>query len=427
MIALVPASSADAPGAPVDGQASTANVWLPAGEFPGIDPVGSPGMGASVAVDGDVAVVGSTDIMGASDTDAVHVLHRDGGGLWSSDTILMPPGDDRSGKFGWAVALEGGVLAVSAPLADAGDTPWAGVVHVYHHAEDRWTKVDTVMASDPTGFGGFGRSLDLDDGRLLVGAPGAEASYVFERSGEVWAQAQKLGASGFSVGLDADTAAIGDIGVVSIYRYDGTAWALDTTHTGSGGLGFSVDVRGEHVLAGAPFETVDGLLLGAPATGAVQLLERSQEGWTIAARMGPSDLSPMVSTARFGASVELTADGFVVGGPREDLSPGLSPDPGDARVPCAGAPPNLDSCLRSGAAYLFRPSADGWTQAAKLTPPDGVSGAWFGYSVTASSDLGTVLVGAPLAGSWAGQPMGSAYVYTSSGGTTSSLEGASTS
>ena len=66
-----------------------------------------------------------------------------------------------------------------------------------------------------------------------------------------------------------------------------------------------------------------------------------------------------------------------------------------------------------GAAYVYTGSGTNWTQAAVLTPLDGVSGDLFGYGVGIHG--GTIVVGAPCHSASAQQCTGAAYVFSGSG------------
>jgi hypothetical protein len=108
-------------------------------------------------------------------------------------------------------------------------------------------------------------------------------------------------------------------------------------------------------------------------SGVVYLFRRSGLGWTQEER-----LEPLASTAEFGDSLALSADGSViaVGAPADD---------------------NGNAALESsGAVYLFaRDDAGNWIQRAKLAAINGQFHDLFGTSVGLSADGRTLAVGAP--------------------------------
>jgi hypothetical protein len=79
-----------------------------------------------------------------------------------------------------------------------------------------------------------------------------------------------------------------------------------------------------------------------------------------------------------------------------------------------GAIGDADNGLGAGSAYVFTRTGSTWTQQAKLLPPDGGQGYWFGDSVSLSGD--TALIGEPY-DAQQGCNSGSAYVFTRTGTT----------
>ena len=97
--------------------------------------------------------------------------------------------------FGGVMSAGDGQLFVgSAPVGwPRGQEP-AGSVHVYEPAADgAWVEVMQLKASDGALGDNFGRSMAFSDGLLAVGAPGAQAAYVFSKSeAGGWSQIAKL-------------------------------------------------------------------------------------------------------------------------------------------------------------------------------------------------------------------------------------------
>src|SRR4051812_17132764 len=83
------------------------------------------------------------------------------------------PGVDT--QRGFAVAADGGWLAVGAPLEGDG-----GAVHLFSWSGSRW-EPETVLYPDPPRAGArFGSALALRNGTLAVAALGQGAVYVFQ-------------------------------------------------------------------------------------------------------------------------------------------------------------------------------------------------------------------------------------------------------
>lgn len=119
--------------------------------------------GNDLALQGDVAVVGSPSTSGYRGTVEVFARGPDG---WRFEQALLPPADPQRRDFGQSVAIAGEMLAVAWPSAGG-----HGEVHLYRHGAGSWHELAPVRhagsASDI-----FGASLVLDADELLVGATG---------------------------------------------------------------------------------------------------------------------------------------------------------------------------------------------------------------------------------------------------------------
>ncbi len=198
--------------------------------------VAGAGLGTSLAVDEDTVVAG------APGEEAAHV-YTHSGALWPTVALHRSVG-----RFGAAVAISGGYIAVGAP-EDSSNAEKAGSVTVYHLDSGVWTVQQTITASAVAGDR-FGTSVALSDDTLIVGAEeraGVGAAYVFTVSGTTWTLQQTLTKSlaagakfGHSVALEGDVAVIGapytdsvdNTGSVTIWRRAAGIWsATDLTIT----------------------------------------------------------------------------------------------------------------------------------------------------------------------------------------------------
>jgi hypothetical protein len=120
-------------------------------------------VGHSVAMDGDMAVVGS--LQGK----AVRVYFR-GGTSWQLAQTIQDPEPGATG-FGTAVALNEDMLYVGAPQSSLAAAN-AGAVHVYKRAgSTSWTLYTTLLDPTPEANAAFGRALSAHGGWLAIGAP----------------------------------------------------------------------------------------------------------------------------------------------------------------------------------------------------------------------------------------------------------------
>jgi len=106
--------------------------------------------------------------------------------------------------FGGTIATSGNDVAVGSAATGwpRGDEP-AGNVVVYSKSGDAW--VETAVLSAPDGEVGdqFGRSVFMKGNTLVVGAPGVNAAYVFEKGTDgTWAVSGKLMPSDIKEGYE---------------------------------------------------------------------------------------------------------------------------------------------------------------------------------------------------------------------------------
>jgi hypothetical protein len=168
--------------------------------------------GFSVATEGELVVVGAPfDGMGTVQTGAVYVFERvDGTFVETARLTPDPPLDGQ--QFGFRLALDGGVLAVSAPVEDLDPSSDSnsneGAVYLFERNSSEpgaaWPQIARLVPSPRVATQAFGRSVALSAGRLVVGAyhnssasaedptdaaaPRSGAAYVFRREGADWVE-----------------------------------------------------------------------------------------------------------------------------------------------------------------------------------------------------------------------------------------------
>ena len=146
-------------------------------------------------------------------------------------------------------------------------------------------------------------------------------------------------------------------------------------------FGNSVSLSGDTFVVGAPFEVVPP----SGAFGTAHVFVRTGTTWVEQQKLYSPD--PGVGNDEFGTSVSISGDTLVVGADRADTPSGAD----------------------AGAAYVFVRSGATWTLQQKLTASDGHVDARFGYSVSVSGD--SAVVGGPFGNGFA---VG-AYVFVRSG------------
>lgn len=146
----------------------------------------SDGLGP-VDIDGEVIVAGAPYLNAAAGRSAGAVLVFERiGGEWRKTARLISNDADVHDNLGrLAVVVEGDVIV--APSDFQGGT---GVVYTFERSGGAWAQVDKLTEHDEPQSQGFGTSVGLDGGTLIVGAPyeaGEDgAAYVYRRSGAGW-------------------------------------------------------------------------------------------------------------------------------------------------------------------------------------------------------------------------------------------------
>lgn len=321
------------PRAPVDGLESGAAYFHDAetGLTQRVVPLdGSTGarFGCAVAMDYDLAVIGAE---GAGGVGAAYVFMRLGAGSspWVQVQKLTASDGWLGDRFGRAVAVEGDVLAVGAPLADRGTSDNAGAVYVFQYNGMAWSQRRKLGASDRNDGDEFGSSLAVTMSQVFVGAPKANtdlivyvdagAVYVFDRSNDIWpaTESAKLEAAwpdsgdhfGEDLGWGEDWLLVGapgdddrgvDAGAVHAFHESGTGWSdmgklLAPGGAAGDGFGTAVAVASSYAVIGAPGDDD-----GGQNAGSASVLNRVQMTWSFRTTLRAA--SPSAGDA-FGAAV----------------------------------------------------------------------------------------------------------------------------
>ncbi|MCA8975876.1 MAG: FG-GAP repeat protein [Planctomycetes bacterium] len=178
--------------------------------------------GRSVAIDGNVIVVGAPAPITSSFNGAAYVFRFDGS-QWNEEQILLPAGD----WIGWDVDIEGDRIVVGAMYTDLPGAAEAGAAWVYDFDGTTWNATQRLTASDHFGHDLFGSAVGLSGNTILVGARGESdnglqlyyigAVYSFDLTPSGWVETQKFRANlaeeqaqfGSSLAIDGDVAVIG--------------------------------------------------------------------------------------------------------------------------------------------------------------------------------------------------------------------------
>jgi hypothetical protein len=144
------------------------------------------------------------------------------------ETKLLPSDGASSDYFGYSVAIDGNLALVGA-YGDDDNGTGSGSAYIYRFDGSSWQEEAKLLASDGASYDWFGNSVAIDGNLALVGAPGDDdngwdsgSAYIYRFDGSSWQEETKLlpsdGASsdyfGWSVAID------GNLALVGAYRDD---------------------------------------------------------------------------------------------------------------------------------------------------------------------------------------------------------------
>jgi len=417
--------------------------------------------GSSTAIDGDFMVIGAPGEDSAStpeDNDlagsgAAYVFKRTGC-EWEQTAFLKGTDTGVNTFFGASVAIDGDIVVVGAPRDNAGELD-SGAAFIFERNGEDWALVEELQPPLPSGQLDFGSSVDVDGDRVIVGAPGqfngtpteGGTVYVYDRVGDEWPETTPLKAPNFDgghgfgndvgvsggtivVGAPGEDSAVGTIqtpnntdapqsGAAYVFVLDDGAWGFEaylkaTNIDASAGFGRSVAIDGSTVVVSASREDA-----AVADSGAVYVFE------------GPTFSSPVRIAAAepglgdlFGASTEsytvgvstnggvaVDGDRILVGAIREDSDAvGIDGDAGNDLSP------------QTGAAYVFERGDGSWAQSTYLKSSNPEFQDHFGRGVAISGELlvvgaygedsaATGVNGDQVTDDTAGRNSGAAYVF----------------
>lgn len=324
--------------------------------------------GASVAIDGDVAVVGQPFSGTGTQPPGTAFVFVRSGGVWSQAAELQPSASQPLDYFGWAVAVSGDTVVVGAPHETAFDLIDEGIAFVYTRPAGGWSGTLTPSA--------------VLEGPATNGQPDT---------------------TGFSVAISNNTAAVGatgtgNAGAVFVYAKPALGWSGAllpsgqlVSSDGSAGddLGSSVGISGDTVVGGAR-----NAANGSTASGGkAYVWVKPAGGWNPAANLETAELLPTdpVKSGSFGGAISIDGANVVVGNPYANSS---------------------DPTLHQKG-YVFVQPASGWSgtlnEDAQLLGADVTNAFFFGQSVSISGS--TAVIGAFFADTYFTSSEGAAYVF----------------
>ncbi len=365
--------------------------------------------GADAVIQGDVALIGMGNDGADLDLTGAAFVYRRQNGEWTLEQKLVASGLDEDSRFGTTVALDGDVAVIGAWSQGS-----VGAAYVFRRnpVSGLWIEEAELTPSSATTFSSFGAACDIDGDVILVGAVADDvdgvhstgSAFVYGFDGNQWLEQQKLVASdraeedrfGAEVAIDGGVLAISApweddparSGSIYVFNHDGNQWTESQKLKANDGrprdeLGTSLDLEGNRLVSGAFHDDPSG-----DDSGSAYLFQFNGTDWVQGPRLVASDGQ---AGDIFGFSVALDGNLLVVGAPRAD---------------------------ETGAAYVFEREATTWTERQKILPCDAASTAFTANavgihagtvavsSVGADASVGATYVYGPLAVSGVAPPVG---------------------
>jgi len=239
--------------------------------------------------------------------------------VYEYDPWVEPTGDDSAAGFGASVSVEGDVAVVGSPGSDLEGSNH-GAVFVYERVGGSWVRTavllpsDIVERHDSVRFPRFGHDVAVSNGRVFVAAPGQDAGcnvdvgavYIFEKVGSAWVQTERLWRNG-----NDDTAFCDD----AIY----TGISTDGMSTDDY-FGISIAVSGNTLVVSSKNRDWHGGFNCRnfyhyqwwEEGGAYHVFERGPSGWSKTAKFQPEGEWTAWSAAIDGDILALTSGGWEV-------------------------------------------------------------------------------------------------------------------
>jgi hypothetical protein len=243
--------------------------WTQRAELTPLDSSNDDYFGASVALDGETALIGA---YGKDNQTGAAYIFTGSGDTWTQRAKLTADDGETNDSFGQAVDLEGTTAAVSAYERDN----QTGAAYIFTGSSDSWSQQAILTAGDAAEDESFGISVSYSNDTICIGQgllnPSGQHVYVFTRSGAIWSQQAKLTGShstpldlfGLALDYQDDVAVIGApfydnlTGSAYVFTRDGSTWSEQKWWQASdavelGAFGVSVARNGNTILIGSPW------------------------------------------------------------------------------------------------------------------------------------------------------------------------------
>lgn len=238
--------------------------------------------GWSVDISGEAVVVGAIRNADAGDFTGSAYIFRFDGSMWVEEQKLLASDYAYWDEFGFSVAISGDIAVIGAIRSDDND-PNSGSAYIFRFDGSSWVEEQKLLVSDSATEDHFGNSVAISGNTAVVGAylhdspSNSGVAYVFRFDGSKWVEEQKLLALdttyadhlGSSVAISGDTIVVGaygddnadpgniycNSGSAYVFRFNGSNWVeeakLQVPDSKCGNqFGWTVDISGDTVVVG---------------------------------------------------------------------------------------------------------------------------------------------------------------------------------
>lgn len=306
------------------------DVWEPQGELPRPANNNIQSFGRSLASDGARVIVGApTDLeMTGTSSGNVFVYAQDAQGAWQQQQQLTSPQMSGNTRFGWALAGQDGLIAVTEPGHELG----RGRAHLFKHDGQEYKPLSIISSPSPVQHG-YGEKLAITQDRLFISNRPIDAAgkvYVYSHTGgaqvllkQSLAPSTSSFVDYFGAGLAVSpqwlaASSTGSKSQVSLWKrgddgdYKETLTIYNQTGVPTGGpLNASPNTSGfghalvwseGKLIVGSPFSSFSG-----------EVFEFTPQRWVTRQQVAPTP-----NDEAFGQALALSRDQLIVGTPGKD-------------------------------------------------------------------------------------------------------------
>ncbi|MFT5824264.1 MAG: hypothetical protein ACI8ZM_005530 [Crocinitomix sp.] len=170
----------------------------------------------AVAINDNLAVIGAygededeNDENNLSKAGSAYIFERDVDGTWNEVQKIVASDRAEGVEFGFSVAIDGDLIVIGShynntDAVGGGYSLHAGAAYIFEQNVDgEWVELQKLVASDRWGNPGFdyeeedwnwryGESVAVENDYVVVGSPFASKGYMYERTGDTWSEVEQL-------------------------------------------------------------------------------------------------------------------------------------------------------------------------------------------------------------------------------------------